>query len=445
MFSSAKGEATEGEQLRSSSSCFAREFARSSAQQVAYNQLVIDSIWGPLQILKETISFDAAPFMTLLLESIVVYGYAMFRPSKTERGIPEVADGRLYYVERKRGEWRPRRYRGDSTLEGSRGWHLVILEEPIIELRKTRSGDTQWVTTMVRSCASKACTHSLSLEELMLHRRQRNMFNSQPTVFMAEPPEPKSGDTQASWQSLYGNASAPNQNGSEAWALEPAGQHTFQQMLSTRLARSKMMRDVDEQMITDQIMSGNAVGSIPTLPGGLEPTRSPTKQAHAELILSTGLVATQTRHLDGDQFESANIRDLTFCIYDAYRVPPGKFGMNRNTERMAGNLIISQQPIHVYSRWIDRLIATLNAVLEVLEAPQIRAVPDPSIVQSITQFLKPEAIAKMYAITYGIDEADIDVERLKDTMEEGIDSGGGGHSKKSALDQATSKLTEGNE
>ena len=66
----------------------------------------------------------------------------------------------------------------------------------------------------------------------------------------------------------------------------------------------------------------------------------------------------------GDAPEAVIQRDLTYALLDAYHVPPGKFGLNRNTERMAGNLLISQQPIETYDLFIKKLIEYVNAVLE---------------------------------------------------------------------------------
>lgn len=307
-------------------------FRSSHAQRMALNQIIVDAIWSCAKIDEEKSVFEVTSFLTLLLEHLMVTGYALFR---LRHGLPEIADSALYYIETNGNQWRPRLYANEtSVLKGSK-WHLVVLDPPAAEMRPVSlfgsKNKVAWVTMRPSSAATRAMLHSLSLDELILHRRQRNMFNSQPTMFMSEPIAAKNSKELATvgWQTQYVATSATD-------AAAPVNMHSYQQKLQQRLMRTHMLRENDLALLTDQIRSGNAVGSVPTIPGGLKPTREPGKQAHAELLLSSGLEHTVSRHLEGDSHEATISRDLTYAIYDSYRVPPGKFGLNRNTERMAG-------------------------------------------------------------------------------------------------------------
>lgn len=119
------------------------------------------------------------------------------------------------------------------------------------------------------------------------------------------------------------------------------------------------------------------------------------------------------------------------------QVPPGKFGLNRNTERMAGNLLISQQPIQIYNKYLARLTTIMNAVLGVCNsATQLKMIPDTSILTSVIPYLKPEAAASLLSHSQMIDEENFDVERIAESTQPKTS-----HEKKSPTDLAASKLS----
>lgn len=436
MFGSAiKTPATVDKHYKDHLNMVTQTYNRSHAQKMALNQIVVDAVWSSTKALREQGSneFDVEHFLTSLLEHLMVYGYALFRVNRRVSSTPEIADNSLFYIESDGSNWRPRLYKETAFLKNTK-WHLVILDAPTIEMRPTSSPNKyMWVTTTPQSAAARAALHALSLDELILHRRQRNMYNSQPTMFLCEYPPAKSDDKSVKnvgWKSTY-----MFEAGEKASTLP-----SFQETLQRRLQRLHALREHDQKNVVDQVKSGNAVGSVPTVPGGLQPTRDPLKQAHAELLLSSGYDHAVSRHLEGDQHEATVSRDLTYAIYDAYRVPPGKFGLNRNTERMAGNLIISQQPIQIYSRYVTRLVNVLNACLLACDCKfALESTPDPSIISSIAPMLTPEAVARLYGRAHNIDEANFDLIR---TAEATAASSGKSHEKQSPTDLAASKLTD---
>jgi hypothetical protein len=407
---------TEGPDLKSGAEFAAATFRRSHAQKMALEQLAVDAIWAPTRSGPEP-PFDVEPFLSKLLEALMVYGYAMFR---LRDGIPEVGDNRLFYIEQGKHGLRPRAYERSMSSKMLRGkWHLVVFEPPYTEMH----APDIWTTISIQSAAARAQLHSLSLDELTLHRRQRNMYNSQPTVFMADV---RGKDKGIHWNEVYEN---------EARA-DAASLNTFSSILRKRLGETQKLMEHDRGRIAEQTASGNAVGSVPTVPGGLRPTRAPGRQSHAELLLSSGMAPTMARHLDGDTHEATTSRDLTYAVYDAYRVPPGKFGLNRNTERMAGNLIISQQPMQIYGRHISRVVTVLNAVLAVC-SPGSKLTPalDASVVGSLVNMLTPQAAKELLASSHGIDADMFDVDRIAN-----LDADTTSHAKRSETDKAQDKL-----
>lgn len=300
-----------------------KTFRRSHAQQTALNQIVVDVVWSsdasqstrdPRKVYND--SFDVQDFMTTLLEHLLVCGYALFR---LRHGMPEFADTALYYLETNGCRWRPRVLpEGKMMLSGTR-WHLVLLDAPVAEMRPSPRSRSRgmWVTLRPSSAASRAMLHSLAMDELIMHRRQRNMYNSQPTMFMHEyrdipiVEDKHRGDM--SWRSKYlyefdggagTNTAAAGGTALAAAAIQPAAKQSYQQLLQERLNRTHLLRQSDQIVQAEQVQSGNAVGSVPTVPGGLEPTRPPGRQAHAELLLSSGLDHTMSRHLEGDAHEA---------------------------------------------------------------------------------------------------------------------------------------------
>ena len=294
-------------------------FRRSHAQQTALNQIVVDVVWSSDarqskddsdQTYNDT--FDVQQFMTTLLEHLMLCGYALFR---LRHGMPEFADTALYYLETNGCRWRPRVLPGGKTMLSGTRWHLVLLDAPIAEMRPNPKSRARgmWVTLRPSSAASRAMLHSLALDELILHRRQRNLYNSQPTMFMHEyrdtpiVEEKHRGDM--SWRSKYlyefeGAPTAATTTGATATAIQPVEKRSYQQLLQERLNRTHLLRQSDQIVQAEQVQSGNAVGSVPVVPGGLEPARPPGRQAHAELLLSSGLDHTVSRHLEGDAHEA---------------------------------------------------------------------------------------------------------------------------------------------
>ena len=288
-------------------------FRRSHAQQTALNQIIVDVVWSsdanqtmrdPTKIYND--SFDVHQFMTTLLEHLMLCGYALFR---LRHGMPEFADTALYYLETNGCRWRPRVLpEGKEILSGTR-WHLVLLDTPVAEMRPNPKSRTRgmWVTLRPSSAASRAMLHSLALDELILHRRQRNMYNSQPTMFMHEyrddPTVEKEKRGDVSWRSkyLYDYEDVDDSNNTSVQSVK---KQSYQQLLQERLNRTHLLRQSDQIVQAEQVQSGNAVGSVPAVPGGLEPTRPPGRQAHAELLLSSGLDHTVSRHLEGDAHEA---------------------------------------------------------------------------------------------------------------------------------------------
>ena len=423
-------------EYRATMRAHAESFHRSHAQGMAVRQLVNDCVLSPARVGGyPAAAFDISPFLTLVLERLLLYGYALFR---TPPGAPpEVADNRNFYIYRHRGVWRPRRYEGRSTQ--THKWHLVVLEPPRVEARHAGPKAAEvWVTVAPSSAGARASLMSLALDELILHRRQRNLFNSQPTMFMSEAND--SVDGKSAWRTLYPTAGMGDAMPS---SMQPSSsQATFQELLNHRMIAARSLRRFDADVTAEQTASGNAVGSVPTVPGGLEPTRDPAHQAHAELLLSSGYSATPSRHLTGDAQEEAVVRDLIFSIFDAYGVPPGKFGLNRNTERMAGNLIISQQPLQIYNRLCGRIIESLNAILAVAlpRSVQLEAALDPAIVSTLAPMLKPEVTARLYARSHGLSVADFDLDQIRAAA--GDVAGPDSHRAKPAAERAANHLTK---
>lgn len=124
-------------------------------------------------------------------------------------------------------------------------------------------------------------------------------------------------------------------------------------------------------------------------------------------------------------------------MLDAYHVPPGKFGLNRNTERMAGNLLISQQPIETYDLFIKKLIEYVNAVLEVAGS-KLRYTQTISRAEldAIGGLLTVKAAKRLYSRAFRISEEDLDETKIIEMSMQNPDK----HVKKSADQLAVERL-----
>ena len=105
---------------------------------------------------------------------------------------------------------------------------------------------------------------------------------------------------------------------------------------------------------------------------------------------------------------------------------------------MAGNLLISQQPIQIYNKYLARLTIIMNAVLNVCNsATQLRMIPDTSILTSVLPYLKPEAAANLLSHSQMIDEDSFDIQRISEATQSAPKTT---HEKKTPTELAASKL-----
>lgn len=104
---------------------------------------------------------------------------------------------------------------------------------------------------------------------------------------------------------------------------------------------------------------------------------------------------------------------------------------------MAGNLLISQQPIETYEIFIRKLIEYVNTVLEVAGA-KLRYVPSipRSELEAVKGVLTPKAAKRLYSKAFKVDEEDIDVDRIIETTTPNSNS----HTKKTPQELAASRL-----
>ena len=104
---------------------------------------------------------------------------------------------------------------------------------------------------------------------------------------------------------------------------------------------------------------------------------------------------------------------------------------------MAGNLLISQQPIETYELFIRKIIEYVNAVLEVAGA-KLRYAPtmQRSELEAIKGVLTPKAAKRLYSKVFKVDESDIDSDRLLENTSQNSQS----HKKKSPQELAASRL-----
>jgi len=142
-------------------------------------------------------------------------------------------------------------------------------------------------------------------------------------------------------------------------------------------------------------------------------------------------------HGTGDAQEAVVQRDLTYALLDAYHVPPGKFGLNRNTERMAGNLLISQQPIETYDLFIKKLIEYINVVLEVAGSKlRYSQMISRAELDAVGGLLTVKAAKRLYSRAFKIGEDDLDEVKLAEMNTKNSDE----HVKKSAEQLAAERL-----
>lgn len=179
-----------------------------------------------------------------------------------------------------------------------------------------RGRTRKWITRAPRSCAARAVKSALALEELQLHRRQRNLHNSQPTVFLHDTVQ---ATTQAanSWVDMYSSAkdshlafgdSAPGAAGApqarpdgtalrsavncNGFTKEPNMATVAYKMRDMIVAQNDITSNVRNALTTAPLKVGHTPGEI------VDPERD-SRPAHAEMFLTEGTSHTLMRHLEG--------------------------------------------------------------------------------------------------------------------------------------------------
>jgi len=281
------------------------ELYRSSAlQQQAVYQIVTD-VTRSVEGNTDPSDFDATHFVQRLIETLLVHGACVWRPGTSTVQVPEILDPMSFYVEQRRSKYVPRRIPNvlRNTARLGNKWHLVLLETPLTEFDPSIN---KWITRAPRSCAARAVKCSLALEELQLHRRQRNLHNSQPTVFLHDAVHTTS-QAANSWVDMYSKAKdahlayGPGQHqvreeaeGTGPWTAEPNMRTVADRMQNFISAQSDITASVRNALTTAPLKVGHTPGEI------VDPFRD-GRPAHAEMLLSEGANHTLLRHLEGER------------------------------------------------------------------------------------------------------------------------------------------------
>lgn len=278
-------------------------YQSSALQQQAVYQIVTDvtrSVEGDT----DPGDFDATHFVQRLIETLLVHGACVWRPGTSAVQVPEILDPMSFYVEQRRSKYVPRRIPTvmRNTARLGNKWHLVLLETPLTEFDPSIN---KWITRAPRSCAARAVKCSLAIEELQLHRRQRNLHNSQPTVFLHDAVQTTS-QAANSWVDMYSKAKdahhAYGEGGTERkegdgtgpWTAEPNMRTVADRMQNFISAQTDITASVRNALTTAPLKVGHTPGEV------VDPLRD-GRPAHAEMMLSEGAHHTLLRHLEGER------------------------------------------------------------------------------------------------------------------------------------------------
>jgi len=294
-------------------------YQTSALQQQAVYQIVTD-VTRSVEGETEPEDFDATHFVQKLIETLLVHGACVWRPGSSSVQVPEILDPMSFYVEQRRSKYVPRRipsvYRNTAKLGNK--WHLVLLETPLTEFDP---GAKKWITRAPRSCAARAVKCSLAIEELQLHRRQRNLHNSQPTVFLHDTVRTTS-QAANSWVDMYsksidahkaygdGPRRTPNANATNVPTAPVPGTFSTRKNALTAAPNARTVADRMQNFISAQAditaSVRNALTTAPLkvghTPGEVVDPFRDGRPAHAEMVLAEGSNHTLMRHLEGRSF-----------------------------------------------------------------------------------------------------------------------------------------------
>lgn len=410
-------------------------YFESSVQQLAFNTIITEILKGDLTWVQESDNddsstpieeFDGKPlfvgdqwvqFVRSFVLHLHLFGYVVYRlaPNKRRLGMLtgyEIAPATAHFLQHdgRNGNWRIQATENQMghKIRGSKLWNLSILSPPI------EYGSTSRSTIQPTSSGFKSVETVDQLNEIEEMARQRDKYNSIPTVFTQVSKSLSTiSEGKKPW---FRPAALPNYENTTA----PDAPQDFNALVEDRAEAIQRLDEISErarqrarQMYENNSAQQHRVGN------GLQ--KKEREVNHRELVVSDGREAQPASFLRAPENIEKIIQKHEHRIMFNWNVPPQVLGQNINSERTAASNRLSDMAISGFDAHIKIVRGLLQDALRKLTiliskntSVYIQCKPCVSA-YSLTQLegiLRKEACADMYSCVYQIPRQFLDLDAL---------------------------------
>jgi hypothetical protein len=329
-------------------------------------------------------------FAGKVVVQLVLYGYCIY---KLHNGSAVILHGCHAELRWRRGRFVPRVF-GAHPVGPRTGWLLLVGDAPAV----TPHGEYRHPLSSAYKCMAQTLTR-IGLERNLL---SRDDANTHPTVF-----------------TRVANNVAVQPGGTRPWFTHG---RPMAADVSHRVDLEQLMRHRQETITALDQITDRALRKAPAAVLGGRPARPAV--LHREHAISDGRDHTEARVLDQSAVVvHTTIDRLSHEIMFAFGVPPQVQGRNINSERMASSNRLNEQAISHFRSTVNRLKAHLDVIFDTTGCAAHSRKADGFLLDQIGHILRPKVARELYALTYGLDKADIDPARLEQATTEHLGGG----------------------
>jgi hypothetical protein len=326
------------------------------------------------------------PFVEECVDSILILGYVAWKLVGDILVTAPLCSIDVAYVNHR---W--------VASEAHKEWTVEMVTPPLRMRDKNHPDGLQY-----RTPAASAYADTKAYDELLNNTRQRDHYNSRPTIFTTIDKQLKNSN--GSNRQWFAETTARDAAAARTVNIDSS----FQHLIATR---ADTVERLDEQShLHRERLRGNA-------PVAEKSYVADGNMDHKEHIVSDGREAFASRQLlslvDGEHL----MQKLMFDIFFAYRAPPQILGINVNAERTSINPRLNELVLSMFFDQTAKIRQVIGRVLAHVEMEGSVLVFQTRFtkleIDRVEPLLKTAKLIAIYADTYQLDAKDFDKERVE--------------------------------
>jgi hypothetical protein len=339
------------------------------------------------------------------IRQLCIFGYAVYKPSRSLEGAPLVLTGPSVQIERAASgpqKWKMSCGNDLAHIKTTTGWRLVIYAEP--ELRLDDS-------VMLTSPGAVVYADSRRKRDFIANALKRDEQNSVHGCFTSVNKNISTSTAQAmpTFDYAHGQFTQSQVTGRSDQATMQADR---EEMIKTHDAYSEVAR---RTMYARHALATNDVYSIGV--GSIGKTKPKPQTRHVEHFVTDGMDATALRHLQGPDQLLPIIENISTQIAYGYYVPPQVMGKPIGAERNATANAMQSKANELFMNNINRLRDLLDVFLAKGSHKDVQMVHRTCLsahtLKELEGVLTTKYCKEMYVVVHGVPAEGIDEDALR--------------------------------